>query len=118
MATKIENPIIRRVAGSTPLYEIVELSIFPATVNAPEILGTAVRNPRKQPEFASVPLIEALATLFPAFWGEEQTTKGATPAGMVSAKSLEDAIMIHGEFTQQERAKFFNLVREVQTGER
>lgn len=119
MASKIANPIIRRVEGSTPLYEIVELSILPAEGDQPEMLEISARNKRQDPVLGSYPLAEALALLFPSFWGEGDSVQNTkTPTGVVEVKSLEDAIMIEGEFTNSERARFFNLVRDVQRGEK
>lgn len=113
MATKLENAVIRRVGFSTPLYEIVEFSILPATDTDPEILEISVRNPRHPSTELRVPLEQALSVLFPGLWGLEPETGGG-----IDMKSLEDAIMTHGEITTQDRARFFNIVREVQKGDR
>lgn len=120
MATKIDNPIIRRVRFSTPLYEIVEIAIHPATEIAPEILELSTRNRRQDPEVTTMPLEDAMRYLFSDHWGsgDSEDTPDHTPSGSVSVKGLEDAIMIHGDFTANEKSRFFNLVREVQAGER
>jgi hypothetical protein len=115
MSTKIENPIIRRAGFGTPLFSIVEISILPGD---PEVLELSVRNPRQTPTVVSVPLPQALERLFPDLWGSEPEEPQAGNRGVVDGKSLEDAIMVEGEFTVNERARFFNLVRQVQKGER
>jgi hypothetical protein len=114
MATKIENPVIRRAGFSTPLFSIVEISILPGD---PETLELSVRNPRQDPVEVRMPLPTALSRLFPGLWGESEP-ESTDLSGMVQAKSLEDAAMVDGRFTANEKAKFFNLVREVQKGER
>lgn len=118
MASRIANPVIRRVEGSTPLYEIVELSIWPKDGEQPETLKVSVRNKRQDAVTDSYTLTEALALLFPDLWGEGQDQPVRKLTGTVDIKSLEDAIMVEGEFTDNERARFFNLVRDVQRGKK
>jgi hypothetical protein len=100
MATKLETPILRRVPHSSRVYEILELEITAKT------LTLSGRNPRQEPRIASLPLADALARLFPEHYGVEPEA--------TDWKGLEDTIMIAADLTQDERAKFFNLVRKAQ----
>jgi hypothetical protein len=103
MATKLETPILRRVPHSSRVYEILELEI------TAETLTLSGRNPRQEPRIVSLPLADALARLFPDHYGVEPET--------TDWKGLEDTIMVDAGLTQDERAKFFNLVRRAQEGE-
>lgn len=118
MATKIANPIIRRVTGRTPGYEILELSILPGD---PEVIQLSYRNPRQPEVIEELPLLQALETLFPQAWpvttGEPEESQQGPASGYVRAKDLEDSLMVDTRFTASERARFWKVVREVQTGE-
>ena len=116
--SKIEHPFIRRVTGSTPTNEILDLAILPGD---PEVIQLSYRNPRQPEVLEELPLLQALETLFPQAWPETPTTAQEAPSGpavgYVSAKDLEDCIMVDSRISQGERARFWNLVRSVQTGE-
>ena len=116
--SKIAHPIIRRVTGSTPGYEILDLSILPGD---PEVIRLSYRNPRQPEVIEEMPLLEALERLFPRAWPETpdtpQEVQQGPARGYVDAKDLEDSIMVDSRLTENERARFWKVVREVQTGE-
>lgn len=121
MATKLLNPVIRRIKGTTSKYKIIDASLLPAEGDKPELIEVSARNPRKPDKKESIPLLEALVRLFP--WLDPQADSQDTPVdagdgdqvgmeGMVDATELESVLMVDDQLAPFPlRARIWYLVR-------
>lgn len=128
MSTPLANDVVRRVKHETPLYKIVHVSLLPGE---PEKFEVSVRNPRQDEVQKKFTLEEALRILCPEFYesAEEETVEETPgkpnrksreepkePKGVVDCHDLASSVMVDGRLTIEEKAKFWKIVREVQTG--